>query len=332
MLKNQKNTFGLSKTKRMKAAIHGFTADEYVIYDLDSNDFREYIPEYERYVFREGMAEQRVLLDNKPVFYHLIKSFAPVNTLFAYQKDGRYVSLEPGWSKEEIPENLPKSGRIVLKKLSAGGGDGFNLLEHRDGRFFLNREECAKEDILRLLENDDFLLEEYCEQSGFEKKIWPYSVNTVRIITIMDSAEPAHAVSAIHRFGMDQHKCVDNVSTGGLYAEIDLKTGKMSAAVCRDKDYFFDENGKTRKHRCHPISGETIQGKTIPGWEKMIKSTESLHAKLAFTGIGLIAWDIAMTDDGYKVIEANTSSAMKLIQTFNGVRNTEIGAWMNRYR
>ena len=70
----------------------------------------------------------------------------------------------------------------------------------------------------------------------------------------------------------------------------------------------------------------------IPGWETIVKATESLHERLAFTDIGFIAWDIALTDDGYKVIEGNTSCTMKLMQTFEGARHTEVGNWMRKYR
>jgi hypothetical protein len=178
-----------------------------------------------------------------------------------------------------------------------------------------------------LLSGDDYLIEEFCEQGEFENSIWPYSVNTIRIITLRES-DKIVAVAALQRLGVDKEKCVDNACAGGLYSMIDLESGRLSAARSHSKDKLLDNDGMPLLFDEHPVTGAQIKGRTIPNWKKLQDDIIHLHQQLLFTEIDFIAWDIALTDNGYKIIEANTSCGMHFLQNFGGVRNGKVGQWM----
>lgn len=325
----QKNTFGLSELDVKRAHKMGFTADEYVIYDLKHNNASDYISEYERDRFRDAVRDYRIVLDNKIIFYSLIRNFADTNIIYAYKMNGRYMPLEKGFESKHILEQLQKLGMMVYKKMSSGGGVGFCLLAFEAGEYSINRRKAIVQEIYSLLDTDDYLLEEFCRQGVFENEIWPYSVNTIRLITLLDK-EKVIVVNAIQRIGIDMERCVDNACAGGLYAVIDIQTGEMTAARSHSAERMFDEIGRIKEYPIHPVTKAPIEGVTIPGWEQLKADVVSLHEKILFTGISFIAWDIALLEDGFKVIEANTSCSMDFLQTFSGSRNDAIGQWMKR--
>lgn len=326
--KNQCNTYNLSSDKVKKAKRLGFTADEFVIYDLEHNNPNDYISEFERLRFRNAVANYRILLDNKIVFYNIIKNFADTNKIYAYKEKKQYISLEHNFEKSEILIRLQELGKIVYKKMNAGGGEGFKLLEYYNNNYFINHKKSSENDIKAILNKDNYLLEEYCVQSEFENTIWPYSVNTIRIITLLNDENIVIPVAAFQRVGIDKSKCVDNACAGGMHSKINISTGELTFARSHAADKLFDKEGNKLLFNKHPKTGTVIKGMKIPNWETVLKQVVDLHKKLLFTGIFFIAWDIALTNHGIKIIEANTSCSMDLLQTFEGMRNNYIGKWM----
>lgn len=331
-LKNQSNTYNLGKRKVKIANKLGFTADEYVIYNLDKNLNADYITEFERQLFRDYVRDYRVILDNKIVFYNIIRNFARTNKIYAYKYDNQYVSLEDDCEYIKICDKLKELGKIIYKLNGTGGGNGVKLLEYNDEKYYINRRNCSLKEIIRLLEDDNYLLEEFCRQSYFENSLYPYSVNTLRLITLKMDDGQYKVIHAFQRMGVDKENCVDNACMGGLYSEINLKTGSLSAARSHSKDRILDKDGNVIEYETHPITNSRIKGLVIPNWQKIVSEVEQLHRKISFTGISFIAWDIALEDDGIKIIEANTSCSMDLLQTFSGVRNKEIGIWLKKMR
>ncbi len=327
-LKSQPNTFGLPKHKTLKAYCHGFTPEEYVIYDLDNNSYKHYLSESDRLLYREKILDKRIIVDNKIVCYSLLRNFVDMNKIYAYKLSGdaKCTELEKGDWNGDFVALLEKQKKLVYKHISLGGGKGFKLLEYGENGYSINRTPCVREDIDNLFNNTDhYLVEEYCEQSDFENQLFPYSVNTIRLITVIHRNGVVEPILSMQRMGMDSDKCVDNACAGGLYAEIDMNTGMLSAARSHAKDHI------DKIFHTHPVTMARIEGAVIPNWQGIVDQFVDLHSKLRFTGLKFIAWDIALTDDGVKVIEANASCSMDFAQTFRGERNGKIGAWMKEW-
>ncbi len=327
-LNRQPNTFGLSRKEVYRAFQLGFTPEEYVIYDLKHNKPNDYISEWERQCFREKAGGYRIILDNKLIFYYLIKNFAPVNCIYAYKQNGVYVALEKGYEQDKILKQLMNLRSVVLKKSSCGGGEGFKLLEYRNEGYFINRIESTESDIEKLLLEDNYLLEEYFVQGTFENRLWPYSVNTIRIITIRQKNGEIEIAAAFQRIGVEKEKCIDNACAGGIYAVINIETGILSEARSHAQGRTRDKSGGFISFKKHPVTFSQIEGICIPGWMRLKKKIIYLHQALCFTNIPFIAWDVALSDDSFVIIEANTSCSVDFLQTFHGVRNSAIGLWM----
>ena len=80
-------------------------------------------------------------------------------------------------------------------------------------------------------------------------KLCPDSVNTVRIVTLV-TAQGAQMVYALVRMGMGG-VCVDNVSSGGMYAPVNEHGQLYRPAFC-------DKTGKYYER--HPVTGTEITG------------------------------------------------------------------------
>lgn len=327
---NSKNTCHLSPKQLRWCRRKGFTPLEYIIYGLEKNDPADYISEFERSQYREAMRDKREILDNKILFYSVIRNFADISTIYAYKKRGnaQYVALEKGFEREAIPERLRELGKIAYKINHCGGGGGFQLLEYDGGEYFINRKPASLKEIEALLEADDYLLEAYCVQGQFENELFPDSVNTLRMVTAENKSGDIVLLYALQRMGMVPNSCVDNACAGGIFARIDSDTGRMDAGLTHGGINSYRENVGVARYAVHPTTGCAIEGRMIPNWDALKAQLLHLHGRLRFLGLPLIAWDVALTDEGFTIIEANVSSGSRLQIVFGGLRNKPYGRWM----
>ena len=87
---------------------------------------------------------------------------------------------------------------------------------------------------------------------------------------------------------------MDNFNAGGMVAPIDIKTGKIIYPAVNKKNLVFD---------IHPETNTPIQGFQIPEWE-LVKSLV-LEAAKVVPQVGLVGWDVAISDHGPLLIEGN---------------------------
>lgn len=324
---HQKNTFNKDAHAIRSANRLGFTIDESVIYRFPQNNPHKYISEFERYLLRQHLSEKGILLDNKIVFYHLIRPYAPVNLIYGYKSgNSDFVWME---NRFDNPLDLiVKAGKICYKMIASGCGEGFHVLEYRNDHFFIDRNPSSQDSILKLLASKNYFLETYCHQSDFENAIFAGAVNTIRIITLTDADGKDRIVCSLHRFGSSADAIVDNASAGGLFSMIDTKTGRLDAAISYAALNSADE--KSVQFPVHPVTGVQIEGVIIPHWDTITDKVLSLHRQLRFCGLSFIAWDIAHTNNGFIIVEGNLTSSVDLLQANGGLRDGYLGNYYRR--
>lgn len=126
------------------------------------------------------------------------------------------------------------------------------------------------------------------------------SVNTIRVLTIVDGGKCHHVYAG---FRMGCADIVDNFHAGGIIATVDVKTG----ITCMDA---IDLNGN--HYPVHPKSQLPTLGFQIPHWDKVLALTE--EAALRMEGIGMVGWDVAVTEDDVCLIEGNSEASYHIIQ------------------
>ena len=221
----------------------GIPSQHYLWYGLDRHDDTDFISDRIRYIRTPGLnGPYRVLLDDKLLFREVFRRHEELMPeAYALVRNGSVLSLsrdEPIGSVDDVLRLLSRKRRLVLKPTTGGGGANVVFLEHRDGGVTINGEarslDAARKQIATLRNH---LLVEFIEPAAYSREIFPGSVNTLRILTLIDDDDPQPYVPcANHRFGTRHTKGVDNVSQGGLVAHLDLETGVLGPGIRADRE------------------------------------------------------------------------------------------------
>lgn len=130
---------------------------------------------------------------------------------------------------------------------------------------------------------------------------WRDTTPTVRVLTLLlDEGPVIHAASVRIPNGSSG---VDNLAQGNLVAKVDLETGMVGPAT--------DGSGITR-HDHHPANGSRINGVTIPLWSRYLAAARA--GAPVIPRRRSLGWDLAITEAGPVVLEANAPWCSKVMQ------------------
>ncbi len=314
-----KNHFKCSFIKKLKANIFGgYLADQWMLYDLDHNDKNEYLSEFDWYRSRYINEPFDYVLNNKIVAAEVLKQYVRVPESYMIKNRGHLSSFDSEtMGYEAVVDLLKREKKLFIKPYGAGKGTGVNILIYENEKIYVDKTEYSEEKFIRFLqERDDWFISESMKQHQYSDDIYDKTVNTIRLITLRDIHTNQFKIFfAVQRIGTFETIPVDNGSRGGLVANIDLETGKLSEARCLHNRNVYE---------VHPDSQAPIKGAQIPNWEKVKKEILELANKMPY--MHFIAWDILITSDGEMcIIEANTSSGVNIIQLWGGQRHGELG-------
>ena len=133
---------------------------------------------------------------------------------------------------------------------------------------------------------------------------------TARILTIRPPDGEPELVCAVYRMATGANS-TDNFSIAGLAAPIDLRTGRLGAAVRGDPHLVIAP--VTR----HPNTGALIEGTCLPWWHDATALVLQAHGKLR--SMACVGWDVALTGSGPVLVEANWAPGARLAQAPSGV-------------
>jgi hypothetical protein len=250
--------------------------------------------------------------EDKGIFYVYAKAWGlPIPRLYAlyFQKSSGWappnviLSEEADWIRfleKEAPEEFiikpcrgvyGKKVRIFIKS-----GKEFNDPFGKD---------FTAQDIYNIMamdkEYDRFVIQErlvnHPELARLTGK--PF-LQTVRISSLLDGAGKCHLVHGSFRM-IAGHSVVDNFSggrTGNLLSGIDMETGRLMPAMTNDERGIRVDN-----IRIHPASGMRIEGFRLPFWEEARGLI--LETAPKFLPIRTLGWDIGLTPEGPRIVEAN---------------------------
>lgn len=146
----------------------------------------------------------------------------------------------------------------------------------------------------------EYLIEESLVQHPEMSKFYPDSINTIRLISILDNGK-FDAFAGIARFGKEG--VTDNFSSGGIACSIDTKTGIiMTDGLTKTGDVY----------ETHPVTGEKFKEFQIPHWDQALKTAEAILNHV--DTINYAGLDLAITEDGVVIIEGNASPSFSGLQ------------------
>lgn len=320
-----KNEYGIPAPTKVKYALRGFTPNEVVWFNFKTNDYREYISDNERLRSREINGIYKTILDDKLLFEEVFRQYVRVPKIYAWISDGEVYGLHgTEVDNRSFIRFLGQVGAAVLKWENGYEGKGtFVIFAKGEGDFLVNGETMDAKGIRRLLRDarGNSILCEYMVQGAFAKSLYPEATNTLRIVCAKKKGERSvRILGAVQRVGNERSKPVDNVSQGAISCRVDLETGVLGRGVVAKSEH---KGGGVVYFENHPDTGAQLAGRVIPGWDALKKEIVDLTNRFPY--LGLVAWDVLLTDEGFCVIEGNASAGCVMFQMEHGARGGEIG-------
>lgn len=202
----------------------------------------------------------------------------------------------------DLREFLSRHPRVIAKDPEGVGGGG---IEVYDSEAVSDVEAWRK----GLIADGTVLLEQFLQQHPEMSRLYPDSVNTMRIVTYRDPQDVVHVLARVLKIGNGGF--IDNYSGGGMYTMLDEQGRAMHAAYDGDGTIF----------ELHPTTGVRIEGFQVPLFPEVIKFAKDLAMRLP--EMPYIGWDIAVTPTRPIVIEGNHNTGV--FQSRPAVSGTRTG-------
>ena len=233
------------------------------------------------------------LLDNKVLFAHVMSALdLPTPAVFASFHKGSWSWIGDG--RKALDDVLAAGGRFVIKPTLGKKGEAVRI--------------CRSASDMAKQRGVDAIATAFVTQADYAAKIFPKSLNTIRVLMLRDGGGQAFLAAATHRFGTLASAPVDNFSSNGIVANVHRASGRLEHAIA------LGEGNQVQKLCHHPETGAAIAGTQVQDWPAVQGLVERLGA--AFPYLIYVGWDIAMTPDGPIVIEGNSHPSLRFFQFY----------------
>lgn len=186
-------------------------------------------------------------------------------------------------SKQEFICLCDSNSELFIKPIDAMEGEGVRKITINNDNLEYIYEDLIKQDVL---------IEESIKQHS-QLNIGNASVNSSRILTVLDNYGKAHVIRAGLRAGVGG-AVVDNFSAGGVLYQIDIKSGRIDHKGIQGTNYDIIY---------HPNTNLCMLGYQIPNWSAVLETVVKAAEKLP--GCRFIGWDVAITNNSVELIEGN---------------------------
>ena len=195
-----------------------------------------------------------------------------------------------------IKDFIAKQETVFAKPNMGDQGHGVMKIQSSDVQAInLLLSECKK---------SPYVVEGFIRQIDEIAKINPSSVNTVRVYSLLKRDGKTQILGIMLRVGK-KGSHVDNWGSGGVGYNFDLETG-----VCVD----YGRDKKNNPYIFHPDSNIKMVGYQLPDFQNLKQQVVEMSKKVPQARF--VGWDIAITPDGYELVEMNCPGGHDFLQAF----------------
>lgn len=249
-------------------------------------------PEQRKTYVTRGINDRMVKKYNDRAYWHIFDNKNEFNTKFAKYLGRDWMELKAD-DFDAFDRFLSKHDCVFYKPLSSCCGWGIEKI--------VTAEVADRKALFDdLLSRGAGLMEERIIQHPDMARMFPDSVNTIRLVTVNNGKEVA-VVFAFLRVG--NGKFVDNLNSGGMAAPIDPDTGLVTHPAA-DKDY--------KAYDRHPATGTEFVGFRVPRFAEAVAMAK--EAAQVEPHMGYVGWDVAVTENGLCFVEANSFPGHDILQ------------------
>ena len=319
-----KGKYGYSSLRKLRIFCRkqGFSIDDYYVYQLDKNNYDDYLSTIDSYLPHFANSTYlKCVSDNKLIFPYFFGKYFNVVDNLAVVYDSRIIELNHSGLNNSTFVSILENNDLILKPFNGCDGGGVFLLSFSKGEYLLNNSRIDETELLKFIKTkNNYIIQKKLTNHSYVRNIFPDSLNTIRIVSAKDSSNHTKIFGAIQRIGTIESAPADNFSRKGLSVDIENDTGILRKGT----KYGSFMNGERVFYSKHPDTNQMFDGVKIPFWDEIKKSI--LNFCSSFPLFEYIAWDIAICDDGkFYVLETNMKSSLDVFQVHGGIKNTEFG-------
>lgn len=275
--------------------VHGASISDYFaygFYKLRFNGRREYIT-YRRYhkILRKCNKQEDIAICRDKMSF---------NSKFSDLLGREWIDFNEV-SYDEFESFIGRHNVFFMKDVSGCWGMGIKryCIEEIDVKTFFDEYKCCQ--------NAHYILEEEIDEVDYIKEFHPWSVNTIRIVTLFDTvSDCVYVMNARIRMGNNKNH-VDNFHFQGIFSSIDINTGIIDS-------YGYDINN--RFYLVHPLTNKQIIGFQIPYWEECLDFVKKAARRIPT--VRYVGWDVVIKPGGtFALIEANDNADHDIQQLHN---------------
>ncbi len=312
----------ISFSERVKYYRLGFTSEDYHCFNLKANDYRDYISYRERWRLEDINGRFSYFLGEKLLFERLFGHYVNVPHIDCWVKAGTCIEMDAGKRIDILPV-LEQKGKLIVKPTrSWGGGTGLHSLAYEGQQYSIDGKPCSADQLRTAVCSwEEAIVVDFVPQAEYSRIVFPETTNTVRVVTGQHKDGKVDVLFSFHRFGSNQSKPVDNISSGGFVSLVDIETGILGPAkTITDPNQFYP---------IHPETNVKIQGIIIPGWDNI--RSRLIHVHECFPCYKFLAWDVVVVDsDAFSILEINRGCDLE-VQMLGAQRNEKLGLFMREY-
>lgn len=232
------------------------------------------------------------LKDYRDVFHEKIAFLSKFQNFIKRE----WISINSS-SEEKIKAFLNKHDLVVAKASYGDSGKEVEVLKVSDYR--------NTAEFLEYIKGKQYnLLEECITNHRDVRRLNESSLNTVRIVTVKKGDSVGILFAGIRVGGAGAR--IDNISQGGKSARINVMTGIIDSPFYGKASSSHSADGG--------LTGQDCIGFQLPHWEDVVSTVKK--AALIVPEIGIVAWDVAITEDGVDLIEGNESFGSVIMQLY----------------
>ena len=230
-------------------------------------------------------------------------------------REAKYWGWGGGIGGFDALEKLLTEKKSLVAKLSWGsGGTGFRLISRTDDHIQINGEAVGFSEFRQIVKEwPDSIVTERLVNHPEIARLYPNSLNTLRIITAYSPKYGVSIVSTYLKIGTQVSGLVDGVTAGGVAAEIDPITG--FAGRC----FAFSTGSLAPTLISHHPSTLEILEFQVPFWGEIVQDISTIALDLKPTP--WLGFDVAVTPEGFFITEINSHTSILVAQTLSPLRS-----------
>ena len=270
------------------------TRDCYLYYGMDTlgrKERREMLMDDELLKFERilNSDEERIIFNSKKVFYDKFGKYMKRDVLLV--GDSSYFEFEA----------FAHNRDIIIKPDNMYGGQGVMLIENNASKKLYLKQ------IYDTAHKAGSIAEERLYNHEAYRNIYDRSLNTIRVITLINKTGNVEILGCINQFGSNG-SITDNDENDGIWAVANIENGIVTdCEKCDETAVIYD---------IHPDTGRSIIGFENVSWNKVLGMAR--EAAMVVPQCRLIGWDIAVLENGdVELIEGNVTPELGVFEAIS---------------